>query len=150
MDENLKFVLTLAGGAVVAGLFGLLGAWIADKREHKQWLRNHKVDVYTAYLKQVRLLAIHLDDVMTLRSEAMAPLREANLNVSTTAIRIAAPEKVGSASNRVSRAVRNMTDASNVGGTAEEMAAYEKARKGFWRELDALENLMREDLKIKD
>lgn len=146
----MELIVPALGGAVVTAVVGIITFLLTGRREHKQWLRNHKVEVYTEFLKHVRLLAYHLDDAMTLRPEAMAPLREANMNVSTTAIRIAAPEKVGSASNRVSRAIRNMTDASNVGGTDEEEAAYEKERKLFWMQLNELEDLMRRDLKIKD
>lgn len=54
MDDNLRFALTLgagaAGGAVIAGLFAVAGAWIADKREHKQWLRDTRLKAYETYL----------------------------------------------------------------------------------------------------
>lgn len=150
MDEFVKFVLTFSGGAVVAGLFGILGAWIADKREHRQWLRNHKVAVYTEFLRQARLIAIHLEETRGLRSDAMTPLREANRQISATAIRIAAPEKVGSASNRVQQAIRSLGRASKIGATAKNLAELAKAEAHFRNELDELENLMRKDLKIRD
>jgi len=150
MDENWKFVLTFGGGAVVAGIFGIAGAWIADKREHKQWLRNHKVAVYTEFLKQARLVAIRLEETRVLHREAMTPLREANRQISTTAIRIAAPEKVGSASNRVQQAIRTLGDASKIGGTDQDAIELAKAEDHFRTHLNELEDLMREDLKIKD
>jgi hypothetical protein len=58
MDENLKFALTLGagavGGAFVAGLFAFIGAWIADKREHKQWLRNERLRAYETYFAETQ------------------------------------------------------------------------------------------------
>jgi hypothetical protein len=58
MDENLKLVLTLAagaaGGAIIAGLFAVVGAWIADKREHKQWLRDTRLKAFESYLAKTQ------------------------------------------------------------------------------------------------
>lgn len=53
--------------AVVAGLFaltgGLLGSWLGRKNEHKQWLRNRKLDAYMEVLETARPLdtASHVD-----------------------------------------------------------------------------------------
>lgn len=47
MDEHLKFALTLIGGAIggafIAGILAVVGAWVADKREHRQWLRDERL-----------------------------------------------------------------------------------------------------------
>lgn len=150
MDENLKFFLPLVTGALIAGLFGVFGAWIANVREHRQWLRDHKVAVYTEFLKQSRLIAIRLDEALSLRRDAMDPLREANRQISTTAIRIAAPEKVGSASNRVQKAIRVLGDKAKIRASEQEKQEYLAAQKAFWKALDELEDLMRADLKIRD
>lgn len=44
MDDNTKFLLTLAagalGGAVVAGIFAMINGHVTHKREQRQWLRN--------------------------------------------------------------------------------------------------------------
>jgi hypothetical protein len=58
MDENLKFVLTITagavGGAFIAGIFALVGAWVANKREHRQWLRNERLKAYETYFVETR------------------------------------------------------------------------------------------------
>ncbi|MFJ4170275.1 hypothetical protein ACIPY3_12230 [Paenarthrobacter sp. NPDC089714] len=53
MDDTTKFLLTLAagalGGAVVAGIFAMINAGIAHKRESEQWRRaqKHEHDIWT-------------------------------------------------------------------------------------------------------
>jgi uncharacterized membrane protein YccC len=65
MDENLKFVFTLGagalGGAIVAGMFAMVGAWIANKREHKQWLRDSKQESYAEFLAAIVEASTTLD-----------------------------------------------------------------------------------------
>jgi hypothetical protein len=65
MDENLKFVFTLGagalGGAIVAGMFAMVGAWIANKREHKQWLRDSKQEAYAEFLSAIVEASTSLD-----------------------------------------------------------------------------------------
>lgn len=62
MDENLKFGFTLAagavGGAVIAGVFALVGAWVANIREHRQWLRNERLRAYETYFADTRPWAV--------------------------------------------------------------------------------------------
>lgn len=57
MDESAKVLLGIAGGAVggavIAGLFGVVGAWIASRREHSKWLREEKLRAYTDFLLAV-------------------------------------------------------------------------------------------------
>ena len=65
MDENLRFVLTLGagalGGAIVAGVFAMVGAWIANRREHKQWLRDSKQEAYAEFLSAIVEASTTLD-----------------------------------------------------------------------------------------
>lgn len=134
----------------MTGIFGWMKTRQDRRTEHVQWLRNHKVAVYTEFLKQARLIDIHIEEALSLRSEAMEPLRNANRQISTTAIRIAAPEKVGSASNRVKNAISDLGDTMEINATPEQKASYEESKERFYLRLNELEDLMREDLDITD
>jgi Ribonuclease G/E len=46
LDDVTKVLL----GTVVAGIFGLAGAWIASRRENFKWLRQEKLKAYTDFL----------------------------------------------------------------------------------------------------
>ena len=43
-------LVTALGGATVAALIGLLGAWIQNRREHSKWLRERRLARYDAFL----------------------------------------------------------------------------------------------------
>lgn len=78
MDENLKFALTLlagaAGGGIIAGIFAMVGAWIANKREHKRWLNQLKFTCYLDRIKEAEQFiaaAVSAEFSATLCSELM-------------------------------------------------------------------------------
>ncbi|MET3952982.1 hypothetical protein [Arthrobacter sp. UYEF36] len=102
MDENLKFALTLvagaAGGALVAGLFAVAGAWIANKREHRQWLRNERLRSYETYMTETRPWAVDSwSDVSgTMTKEADA---------ASLQLRLIAPKKVVEACYRLEQQI---------------------------------------------
>jgi hypothetical protein len=44
-------LLTALGGAIVAALAGLLGAWLQSRREHDMWVRERRFEAYTLYMQ---------------------------------------------------------------------------------------------------
>lgn len=50
MEAILTVLLSALGGALVAGLFTLIGARRAKLTEHEQWTRNTRLEVYSEYL----------------------------------------------------------------------------------------------------
>ncbi|GAB3536958.1 hypothetical protein GCM10027403_19560 [Arthrobacter tecti] len=56
--DNFGFAVTLIGGALggafVAGIFAVIGAWLANRREHRNWLRNERLNAYRSYLAETR------------------------------------------------------------------------------------------------
>lgn len=53
MDPTLLAILSIFGGAVVAGFFGFFGAWVQGRREHTRWIREQRLDAY------LKLVALH-------------------------------------------------------------------------------------------
>lgn len=43
-----------AGGAVITGIFGLVKSRQDTRTEHKQWLRNERVKVYSEFLSEIK------------------------------------------------------------------------------------------------
>jgi NhaP-type Na+/H+ or K+/H+ antiporter len=47
--EPLLFFVTALGGATVAVIGGLVGAWIQSRREHAKWVRERRFESYVAF-----------------------------------------------------------------------------------------------------
>jgi hypothetical protein len=50
------------GGAGVAALFALIGAWIQSQREHTKWLRDRQYEAYSNFLATADRWAIRMLD----------------------------------------------------------------------------------------
>jgi hypothetical protein len=50
-------LITLLVGAFGAALLGLLGAWIASKRDHRKWIREQRFSAYVEYLLVAQQIA---------------------------------------------------------------------------------------------
>lgn len=130
MDENLKFVLTLgagaAAGAVIAGIFALIGAWVANMREHRQWLRNERLRAYETYLTESRPWAASkwMDAEAGMTKEVQAAVLQ---------LRLVAPKGVMEATHAVEQ------QASDFRG----VALRNLKRDGDWLETEAFENHVR-------
>lgn len=104
MDQDLKFLLTLiagaVGGAFIAGVFALVGAWVANKREHRQWLRNERLKAYAAYFTENRPWSVHswLSTEIEFSKEAQAAVLQ---------LQLVAPKKVLDATDKLGRHISN-------------------------------------------
>lgn len=57
--DPISIWVTALGGAAIAVVGGLIGAWIQGRREHKMWLRQRRFELYNAFLAAAA--AAHFD-----------------------------------------------------------------------------------------
>lgn len=136
--ENLLGVLLGAGIAAVAGLFGLL---ISKQTEHKQWLRNQRLDVYTSLIRQAHASSNSLDHYRTNKEQLKASLDDIT-DTTNSKLFIVAP-------NAVTSAARHYLTVLNIAGRDENILDDEKFAHWSRRraeEYQALESAIRKDL----
>lgn len=46
IDPTVLAILSIFGGALIAALAGLIGAWIQARREHRAWLREKRYEAF--------------------------------------------------------------------------------------------------------
>jgi hypothetical protein len=80
MSSTLFAIVASVGGvlvgAVIAGLFSLLGPSIQSRREHRRWLREARLTAYSAYLAAIDLW---MDTATTRRIELRYPTCQGEL-----------------------------------------------------------------------
>ncbi len=114
MDEFTKVLLGIAGGAfggaIVAGVFGLTGAWIASRREHFKWLREEKLKAYSDFLKAIEAFNWSMGE-MRLKVETpfeMEAYVESVRKIEQSRLLILAPSKVYHCADNTLNAVARM------------------------------------------
>lgn len=136
--DNLWAVLL---GAVITAVAGLVGLLISKQTEHKQWLRNQRLDVYTSLIRQAHASSNSLDHYRTTKERLKASLDDIT-DTTNSKLFIVAPHSVTSAA-------RHYLTVLNIAGREENILDDEKFAQWSRRraeEYQALESAIRKDL----
>lgn len=91
-------------GALLAGVFGLIGALVASKREHVKWLREKRYEAYDHYLRLVdrtgTALASSQHDGVGLDLPSVAQMLAAVIDAKAPVL-LLGPEPVAKAANQM-------------------------------------------------
>lgn len=107
MDDVTRVLLVALGGAAVAALAGLFGAWIQSRREHAKWVRERRYDAFTRFFGYIERLdtwaGVNADRPKELRSEN--PVDPLELQEAAGAISILGPDAMRDAGAELRLAV---------------------------------------------
>ncbi len=120
---------------------GFIGLLINKQNEHKQWLRNQRLEVYTALIRQVHASSNALDHFRTNREQVKVSLDDIK-DTTNSKLFIVAPHAVTSAA-------RNYLLVLQLAGTEENLLDAEKSAHWSKRMADqyqALEAAIRKDI----
>ena len=62
IDPTLLALLSIFGGALLAAVAGLIGAWIQSRREHRAWLREKRFEAFVSVRVLMRTLHRYVSD----------------------------------------------------------------------------------------
>lgn len=115
IDPTLLALLSIFGGALIAAIAGLVGAWIQARREHRVWLREKRYEAYVTakiYMREVHRQVTNLKGARDSgdkqrREEATKQIAalEDKLSETTGALMILSPAKVAIAVGNLSTAI---------------------------------------------
>ncbi|MFS0717126.1 hypothetical protein ABC337_13825 [Arthrobacter sp. 1P04PC] len=140
--DNLVGVLV---GAVVTAVAGFIGLMISKQTEHKQWLRNRRLEVYTSLIRQVHASSNALDHYHATGEQLTTTLDDIK-DLTNSKLFIVAPHSVRSASQQYLAVLQ-------IAGTEENVVDEEKFAHWTRRrseEYHALEAAIRKDLGTHD
>jgi hypothetical protein len=69
-------LLIAASGAIGAAFLGLLGAWVQSLREHKRWIREQRLAIYSEVIALAHDLHVQTEFFYFQHPEGLQPLHE--------------------------------------------------------------------------
>lgn len=141
MDDTTGNLLGVLLGAVIAAVAGFIGLMLNKKTEHQQWLRNQKVEVYTALLRQAHASSNSLDNYK-MRGEQTAKSLEGITDTTNARLLIIAPHSVRQEATLYLTTLNIAGQAQNI----EDDELFRKWQASRSRSYSALESAIREDL----
>lgn len=137
--ENL--VAGLAGAAFTA-LAGLIGLVWNRRTEHKQWLRNQKVEVYTALLRQAHASSNSLDHYKATGEQKTPDNLDGVADSTNARLMIVAPYSVRHAAQLYMATLETAGQAQHI----EDDELFQKWQVSRSRSYNSLETAIRKDL----
>lgn len=64
VDPIVLILSSAAGGAIVTALFTLFGTWVQSRREHKRWIRERRLEAFTAAYALTKAFHLNLSKQM--------------------------------------------------------------------------------------
>ena len=118
-------LLTFLGGAGVAALIGLFGAWIQSRREHERWVREQRLSAYRDLVRAAEgILLYEGKTTPTPDEEAYA----SELLGRVGAVRLLGPETVATTLDEYMRTVLDLATTTDDRQIRDK---YEAARNAF-------------------
>jgi hypothetical protein len=139
MDEFLKVIVPVA--AALVGIF--LGARLGRTTEHRQWLRNQKIEAYTSILRQINV-SLRALDAYHLEAKTKSADDLKDITDSTNArLELIASRKVRTALQFLDVDRVRLQEAARSG-------KYSAERRKFSAALSELHSAMRDDMDVAE
>lgn len=133
------------GGAIITSIFGVIKHNQEKQLEHRQWLRNRKIDVYTKHLNAYAVLANAVDGNSSLTD--LTRVKESFERLITAEVDLIATPEVRVAVTELDQAMKNYME-NFVGGTKLEPEEKLELGTDLRKSMRKLQAAFRKDLDI--